>query len=43
MLESLHAFLLGPFDPLAERTLAHTQSAGYILLLAALLLELPGT
>ena len=43
VLESLDAFLLGPFHPLAHRTLAHAQSAGYVPLLPALLLELPGT
>ena len=43
MLESLYAFLLGPFHPLAHRTLAYAQSSGYVPLLPALLLELPGT
>src|SRR3712207_3323394 len=43
VLESLDALLLRPFHPLAHRTLAYAQNAGYVPLLPALLLELPRT
>ena len=43
MLESLDTLLLGPLHPLAYRTLAYAQSASYVPLLPAPLLELPRT
>jgi hypothetical protein len=43
VLESFDALELRPLHPLAHRTLAHAQSAGYVPLLPTLLLELPCT